>query len=66
LQKRRTFLIAVDELDKDYVANGGAGIHDFVEVTYKGDLESLPKRYSLDQDVYGHYVGLPQKPTTPS
>ncbi len=55
-EKERTFLIAVDELDKSFMPDSSSGVHDFIGIRYKGDLEIIPQRYSLDQDEYGYQM----------
>ncbi|MEM9820311.1 MAG: RHS repeat-associated core domain-containing protein [Bacteroidota bacterium] len=49
-ESQRSFLREVKELDQEYFEGG---IHDFVEVYYKGT--SLPKRFHYNQDLFGYY-----------
>ncbi|MBK6622588.1 MAG: hypothetical protein IPG32_17595 [Saprospirales bacterium] len=48
-EKKRTFLIEIREIDKN------EGDHPFVSVSYKGNLEDLPKRFGYNQDLFGYF-----------
>lgn len=49
-EKKRTFLCGIEEIDKDSL------LHPLVDsINYIGDLTSLPKRYSFEQDLFGYF-----------
>lgn len=48
-EKQRTFLEEIKEIDRL------GGLHDFVKVSYINDANGLPKRFSVHQDLFGHY-----------
>ena len=57
---KRSFLNCVLEVDR------GEEVHPLVEIDYKGDLRTFPKRFSIDQDLYGYYNDNTNKSPLPA